>query len=249
VLEEEGFGMVDIAICDDEEYFRIREKNLIIEYMEKRNIPYQIAMFSSGKELLERFDLAPKYSIIFLDVNMEVMDGLETARRIRTISKDVHLIFVTAFITYALEGYKVDAVRYILKDDACLEQSMTECLDAVLHKINNRKEKKLFTFQDGEMELALDNIMYVESNLHKLYFHLLWKDSGKFCMYEKLDAMENLLKPYHFCRIHKSYLVNLKYIDRMERYWLTLSNGRQLNIAKVRYPQVKSEFISYWGEV
>ena len=107
--------MLSIAICDDEEYFRITEKQLILKYMAGKNCECMIDMYESGKELLALKSAISQYHIIFLDVNMEEIDGIETAKEIRKITKDVFIVFVTAFITYALEGYKVDAVRYLIK--------------------------------------------------------------------------------------------------------------------------------------
>ena len=118
--------MIHIAVCDDEEYFRLREKKLVGEYMEKRKYSYTIDTYSSGKEMLDAANVPLQYDIIFLDINMEELDGLETARRIREISAKVSIVFVTAYITYALDGYKVNAVRYLLKEDHCLENAMKE---------------------------------------------------------------------------------------------------------------------------
>ena len=95
--------MIHIAVCDDEEYFRLREKKLVGEYMEKRKYSYTIDTYSSGKEMLDAANMPLQYDIIFLDINMEELDGLETARRIREISAKVSIVFVTAYITYALD--------------------------------------------------------------------------------------------------------------------------------------------------
>ncbi len=127
--------MLSIAICDDEEYFRITEKQLILKYMAGKNCECMIDMYESGKELLALKSAISQYHIIFLDVNMEEIDGIETAKEIRKITKDVFIVFVTAFITYALEGYKVDAVRYLIKDHESLEKAMTECMDTILEKM------------------------------------------------------------------------------------------------------------------
>ena len=86
--------MIHIAVCDDEEYFRLREKKLVGEYMEKRKYSYTIDTYSSGKEMLDAANMPLQYDIIFLDINMEELDGLETARRIREISAKVSIVFV-----------------------------------------------------------------------------------------------------------------------------------------------------------
>lgn len=240
--------MIHIAICDDEEYFQEKEKNIIIRYIKERNIACEIDMFSSGKELLNKNDYLKKYSILFLDVNMEELDGLQTAKQIRTLTDGVYIVFVTAYVAYALEGYKVDAIRYIVKDDECLENTIAECLDTIFQRMNCIKESRKFEFREGTKEILLEQILFVESNLHKLTFHFFDKDV-QYTMYERLDAIAEVLEDYHFCRVHKSYLVNLRYVEMIERYQLQLYNGLKINIAKPRYPEVKNKFISYKGDI
>lgn len=239
--------MYYIAICDDEEYFLCKEKALIAHYMQKNKHQCEIDIFSSGKELLEQGNNLAEYDMIFLDVCMNEMDGIETAKRIRNLTKNVYIAFVTAFVDYSLEGYKVDATRYILKDKDCLEKTMTECLDTILFKMNYTSEKKVFEFQEGSIQIFLDDILYIESKLHKLIFHIYKNEYLDYNMYEKLDIIDEMLNEFGFCRIHKSYLVNLKYINDIERYRVKLYNNRYLNIAKPRYQEVKKEFIVYIG--
>lgn len=241
--------MLSIAICDDEEYFRMREKQLILRYMTERDCKCTIDMFESGIKLLQVKESLSQYDIIFLDVNMEEMDGIETARKIRKIAGDVYIVFVTAFITYAPEGYKVNAMRYLLKDDESLENAINECLETILQKMLFEIDKMVFEFQEGKKRICLEDIVYIESNLHKLVFYMSGEDTVKYTIYTKLDDMDELLKDKGFCRIHKSYLVNLKYIESMERYKAILSGGQTLAISKARYLDTREEFAYYRGEV
>lgn len=248
-IRRQDKDMLRVAICDDEEYFRIREKTLISQYMEKHKYEYQTDVFSSGKELLYTGESPSKYDVIFLDVNMDEIDGIEIAKKIRELTNEVFLVFITGFVTYALEGYKVDAIRYILKDDDCLEKTIAECMDAILLRMNYVEEKELFVFKEGQKEISIDDIQYIESNLHRLIFHMKGADASQYNMYEKLDVIEKRLEAYQFCRIHKSYLVNLKYMNKIERYQVELSDGVVLNIAKPRYPEVRKQYISYRGDL
>ena len=161
-------------------------------------------------------------------MNMEEIDGIETAKEIRKISKDVFIVFVTAFITYALEGYKVDAVRYLIKDHESLEKAMTECMDTILDKMDYEENEMTFDFQEGKITISLENILYIESNLHRLVFYMVGEDAVHYTIYMKLDDIAELLPNKDFCRIHKSYLVNLKYVESVERYRAVLSNGKVL---------------------
>lgn len=240
--------MINIAICDDEEYFQKREKLLITEIMDKYGHEYNIDIFSAGKELIAAV-VKVEYNIVFIDINMAEIDGIETAKKIRSLSNDVYIVFVTGFLSYALEGYKVEAVRYILKDDDYLEKTFYECVEAILKKMNYEQKKEKFLFKEGTKEIAVDDIEYIESNLHKLTFYINNITPIKYNMYEKLDVIESKLESYNFIRIHKSYLVNLKYIDMIERYQTRLKNETVLNIAKPRYPEVRKKYLSYKGDL
>ena len=127
--------MLKIAVCDDEIVFGKNVLEYIEQYMEKRQIPYKIQFFDSGKKFVALKEKMQEYAIVFLDINMEEMNGIETAKCMRAYCPDTFLVFVTAFIHYTLEGYKVEAIRYILKDMATFEQSMQECLDTILKKM------------------------------------------------------------------------------------------------------------------
>ena len=241
--------MVHIAVCDDEEYFRLREEKLVGEYMEKRKYGYTVDTYSSGKEMLDRAEIPLQYDIIFLDINMEELDGLETARRIRQISAGVSIVFVTAYITYALEGYKVNAVRYLLKEERCLEYAMKECLDTIIGQIDAQKMKYEIYFQNGRKSVPAEDILYVESRLHKVLFFVMENGIKEYCKYERLDCVEQELGPHGFFRIHQSFLVNIRYVQNVERYAAMLENGITLSISKRYYKDVERAYIMRKGEL
>lgn len=107
--------MFRIAICDDESHFRKRIREILIDYLNKKGILYEIDEFESGKDFINLGIEIVKYKIVFMDINMDELDGMETAQKIQDVSNDIFIVFVTAFVNYAIEGYRVDAVRYILK--------------------------------------------------------------------------------------------------------------------------------------
>lgn len=242
--------MLKIAICDDEKYFLEYEEKLISDYMKACGKDYQIMAFTSGEDLLNAMDGIRNFDIIFLDIGMDKLNGIETAKRIRRITEDVYLVFVTVYVTFALQGYEVRAIRYIVKDNKFFHLAMKECMDAIIQEMNYIEKKQSFKFKEGNIELALGNIIYIESTAHKLYFRVV-RDSDLvvYTMYEKLDTIESEILDDCFCRIHKSYLVNLKYVKRIERYMLELRNGTYLNISQSRYKEVNEAFINYSGMI
>ncbi len=145
--------MLRIAICDDEKYYRRYIEKHVSKYMRKLKLNYEIDIYSSGKAFAELGIEMSRYNIIFLDINMNEMDGIEIAQQIRTYSKGTYIVFVTAFISYALEGYKVNAVRYLLKDSENFEISLSECIDAILEKMDYEIIRIHFTFIEAKGDI------------------------------------------------------------------------------------------------
>ena len=248
--------MINVAVCDDEKPFLVMLKKYIENFFVKRNIEYTIECYTSGKNLISQGMVKAQFNIVFLDINMAEIDGIEIAKEIRKYSSEVFIVFVTAYVKYSLEGYKVDAIRYILKNNENLEESIGECLNTIIQKMNYSVPIKHFIFKECEKDVNIERIIYVESNLHKLIFHILEDSLKKYTMYETLNNLEQELSDYLFIRTHQSQLVNLKYItglnDHSEKMQgartVVLSSGEELVVPKSRYKTVKKAFVEYRGE-
>ncbi len=235
--------MLQIAICDDELFFREKIQKLLAEYLEKRELPYELHSFLSGEAFLQQCENHVKFDIVFLDISMEEIDGIQTAKRIRSFHSDTYIVFVTAFMDYALEGYKVNAVRYLMKDT--LDLAIEECMTAILQKM--QVAQVTFPFPEGEKKLYTDNILYVESRGHKAIFHYMEEGAVTYQIYDKLDNVERKLEGCHFLRIHKSFLVNMKHIRKVCNYAAYLDTGEELPIPRLRFQTVKEAFVDYKG--
>ena len=220
-----------------------------MQYLEERHIDFEIELFSSGREFVELGVEMLQYQIIFLDINMKQMDGIETAKNVRAYTEESFVIFVTAYIDYSLEGYQVGASRYILKNNLNFREQIYECMDAITKKMKCFLTRKIFRFQEGEKKIRIENILYIESKLHKLEFNILEHGLATYTMYGTLNELENELEEYPFLRIHQSFLVNLKYIKCVTGYKVVLSNGQELTVPRARYKTVKDTFIAYKGEL
>ncbi|MBQ6886754.1 MAG: response regulator transcription factor [Lachnospiraceae bacterium] len=241
--------MFRIAICEDESSFREELKKIISECMLKKGLVFKIDTYSSGEKFIALGIEMIQYSIIFLDINMNEVDGIMTAKKIREVSKEAFIIFVTAYVNYTLEGYKVDAIRYLLKGGNNFKSAIDECINAIIEKMNYTIVTKKFNFNEGVRKIALERVLYIESRLHKLEFHVMEEVMKIYTMYETLNNLDNELQDTDFVRIHQSYLVNLKYLMSVARYKAVLTNGTELVIPKARYKYVKEKFIAYRGEV
>ena len=235
--------MLQIAICDDEQFYREKIRYLLEGYLQEKRLQYTLHSFLSGEAFLEQCENNVRFDIVFLDISMEEVDGIQTAKRIRSFHSDTCIVFVTAFIDYALEGYKVDAVRYLMKDT--LELALGECMNAILQKM--QVARVTFSFLEGERRLYTDNILYVESKGHKSIFHYMESELVRYHIYDKLDSVEKRLEGHGFLRIHKSYLVNMKHIRRISNYIVYLDTGEELPVPRLRFQAVKEAFVAYKG--
>ncbi len=241
--------MFRIAICDDEKYFQEYIQGILMDYQKEKGILYEINAFGSGKAFLESEIGAIHYKIVFLDIRMDELDGILTAQKIRKRSRDIFIVFVTAFVNYSLEGYKVDAVRFILKDNETLPAAIYECMDAIFEKINYNAVWKEFSFTEGRKKICLDQIFYIESRLHKLVFHMIGDDFWECTLYDTLNKIEKEFAETGFLRIHQSYLVNMKYVVAIQRHHALMDFNTILEIPKSRYKYAKEMFCAYKGEI
>lgn len=242
--------MFRIAICDDEDYFRRDLQELVSTYMTDQDYTFQIDTFSSGEDFMSIGIEMMNYTIVFLDINMNEVNGVTVAKEIRKISRNTFIVFVTAYVDYALEGYKIDVIRYLLKDNSSIRNAIRECMDAIVEKMDYVVVKKEFTFHEGGSKaVSLERLLYIESKLHKLEFHIMEDSLKTYTMYATLNEIEKDLKNKGFIRVHQSFLVNLKYIKDVIRYKVLLANGIELAIPKARYKDVKDTFITYQGEL
>ena len=232
-----------IAVCDDEPYARKRIQGLLESCLDRRAISYRITLYSSGKEFLGQRENLTGFDVVFLDINMEELDGIQTARQIRSLHSDTVLVFITSYIHYALEGYGVNAVRYLLKET--LDTALEECVDAILERM--RISCVTFSFLQGEKKLYTDHLLYVESKGHKSIFYYLENGRGIYEIYEKLDRIEEKLEGFGFLRAHKSYLVNGRHIRQICNYRILLDTGEEIPVPRSRYQQVKEAFAAYKG--
>lgn len=237
--------MIHIAVCDNDHCFCRRLERYVSNYMIQSDIPYHVDTFHTGEKFVDLGIELSAYTIVFLDVKMNRQNGIMIARKIREISKEIFIVFVTADVNYVLEGYKVGAVRYILKDTANLQNEIDECMSAIIEKINYKIIRKTYKFSEGTKEISLNRLLYIESRLHKLEFHIVEDGMKVYTMYEVLNNLASELEESGFVRIHQSYLVNLKHIKSIERYKAVLDNGVVLMIPKARYAEVKNKFAEY----
>lgn len=234
---------MNIIICDDSQKDRGILIELLQNYAQERNECFEITEYDSGLRLSEDEASLQKCQLVFLDINMEDMDGLKTAMKIKEKYPKIPVVLVTAYMNYALDGYKVKASRFLLKDN--LAETIGECMDDLIAEIKKNSRILEFPFVEGTIRLHADDIIYIETARHK---NIFYTEKGCYSIYRKLDELETELKDMGFVRIYLSFLVNMRYIAKIRSYILTLTTGKEISVPKSRYAQVKRQYMLFKGE-
>ena len=233
---------MNIIICDDCKEDRIFLGRLLREYEKSKSEQFNIMEYASGMRIFEDQDVLSSSQIVFLDINIEEQDGLKTARKIKELYPDIYIVLVTAYMSYSLEGYKVKASRFLLKDD--LEHTIGECMDSLMEELHKKDCYVEFSFVEGQIRLQTDDIIYIETAKHKNVFYT---KKQAYTIYKKMDELEEELGCFGFARVHQSFLVNMRYIEKISSYVLLLINGKEISVPKSRYQDVKRAFALYKG--
>lgn len=233
-----SINMLWIAVCDDEitECNRIAKK--IREMLTEMKVPCEVRQFYSGRELLQSSE---SFDMIFLDIIMGGLDGMRTAQIVREKAYDKLLVFMSASREYVFDAYDVEAFQYLLKPIA--DQKLRRVLQKAVHKTKERSQVFIIISRDRQnKKLFLDEIYYFEIRGRLIDVH---GTDGVFSYYGQIGALEKELQNKGFFRCHKSYLVNLKYVDVYNRQEIVLDNGERIAIAKRRYEEFCGEILKY----
>lgn len=195
-----------VALVDDEAPERARLAEYLTKYGEENDQQFQIREFPSGDQLLENY--RPIYDILIFDIDMPGLSGMETARRVRHQDPDVVILFVTNIAQYAINGYEVEAVDYIIKPIGYYDFSM-KFRRAVRHAARRSGNSIVLDTAEGQRRVLISQLRYVEVQSHYLIFHA----EREYRVRGRMADCEQQLLSYGFCRIHKSYLINLRHLS------------------------------------
>lgn len=232
-----------ICLVDDD-FTHLEFLNVLIgKWAGSNNIYMDINFYHSAEEMLfETGDSFP-YDLIILDIQMDNMSGIELAKRIRKTDKDVTIAFVSGMADYVFEGYEVQAIRYILKP--VNEEKVFELLDFVLDNTTKASRYLIVSVSGENKRINYDDILYVESMGHYVVFHL---DDREYDYKYNISDLCLELPESDFIRTHRSYIVNLKYVESITRVECHLSNNIVLPLSRNSYKEVNQKFIEYHRE-
>lgn len=230
--------MLAIAVCDDEILECLNISAKIRTLAEELKIPCTIGQFYSGRELLKSLG---QFDLIFLDILMNEMDGMETARRCRELAFKKMLVFLSSSRRYVFDAYDVEAFHYLVKpvEDEKLKQVLRRAAE---RETESSREYIVASRERQRRKLFLDQILYFEVKGRQVDVH---EKNGIFTFYGQMGDLERQLEGKGFFRCHKSYLVNLRYVEVYNRQEVILDNKEKIIIAKRRYEAFCQEILSY----
>ena len=221
---------MNVAIVDDELEMRQTLVDYIGRFGEESGIELETVTFESGEQFLKNYKLI--FDIIIFDIDMPGINGIDTARKLREMDSNVTIIFVTNIAQYAINGYEVDAVDYILKPVSYYDFSMK--FHRTVAKAAQKKERTI------KIEIA-EALIYVEVLSHYLYFHTTKRD---YRSRGNISEIEKELEKYNFVRIHRSYIVNLKYVSKVLSKEVTVGE-HVLPVSRNYKEKLKDEYLKY----
>ena len=235
--------MIKIAFCDDDMEVLHQTNELLDRYRVERNEDITYVAFQSPFELLTEIEKGIRPDILFLDVVMPGQNGMDVAKEIRQYDTNMKIIFLTSSPEFAVESYSVGAYFYQLKP--IWEESFFRLMDAVLAGCEKKKKNSLILrSKDGITRIDLQQLEYCEVLGRKLLFHL--EDGAVLESAGSLDDLAGQLMQYsNFFRPHRSFLVNMEYIQNISSRSIKMVNDAEIPIPHGKCSEIKNTYMEY----
>ena len=234
--------MIRIALVEDDPAYAEQLLSYLKEYEKESKERISVQTFSDGEDIVTEY--RADYDIILMDVEMKFMDGMSAAEEIRKVDTEVVIIFITNMAQYAIRGYAVDALDYVLKPVSYF--AFSQRLSRAIGRMKKRETKMIMvSMKGGTVRINIANIYYIESQGHTLILHTILGD------YETtgtMKEMEEKLADMNFCRGNKGYLINLAHVDGITD-GCAMVKGERLVLSRARKKEFMEELTKYWGEV
>ncbi len=239
--------MLQIAVCDDNVDELSNMVHLIILYKASKNFSCEYAVFPNGFDLISNLEKGKRFDIYCLDIIMPGFTGIEVAKEIRGFDKIAPILFFTSSPEYALESYSVKAINYVLKPIS--KEKLFCTFDEMLEQIKAEKEEDAFIVKSNEgiQKILLSNLVFAEVIGRNVLYHLR---SGKVieCTESFSSVCDNLMKYGCFIKPHRSYLVNMQYVDTIKNHQILLQTLSSVPVAQGKAREVKQQYLNYQME-
>lgn len=232
--------MIRIAIVEDDSIYQKQLNTYIGDYERASGESFQVTNFVDGLDIAEDYNAS--FDIIFLDVKMKHLDGMQTAKKIREYDRNVIIIFITNMAEFAIQGYQVEAMDYVLKPINYF--AFSQELQKAVKKVKEKSTFFLHIVKESSMiRLDAATISYIESQGHNVVFHT--KDE-EIVSRDSLKNLEKKLQGRHFSRCNSCYLVNLAHVERVDKNLVTVA-GEELQISRPKKKSFMEDLAQFIG--
>ena len=231
-----------IAICEDNREHADILKEMVRHWAAQENIEVDIGYYPSAEQFYFNMQESTHYDLAFLDIQLENMNGLQLAKLIRRHDSTMILVFTTGETGYVLNGYEVSAFRYLLKP--LKERDIKDTLTKANRLMETtKKEAVVIDCGDVSRRILKNDIQYIEVDNHHIILHL--KDET-IRFKAKLKDFEPQFKEPQFCKCHRSYIVNLHYVNKISRDGLSINDEKTLPISRGRWDAINRCYLAYY---
>lgn len=239
--------MLNILICDDDSVMLNTMYSIVEDTLKEHDKKARIHNYSNAESISEQILAGCDIALLDIDIDGSSYNGMDIARKLRTLRSDTVIVFVTNFIEYAPEGYEVQAFRYVLKRN--VDTELKNILPLAFKQLN---KETLPVQMNGEIiNILLDDILYLEVQQHNVTVvtnkNTSEREPKTYNFYASLSDLEIRLEPHGFLRIHKSYLVNMKHLKRFQCREAMLDNGMVLRVGEKSYSENKQKYLLWKG--
>lgn len=238
--------MLQIAICDDNIDELSNMIQLINQYRSSKHLNCEYAVFQNGFDLISTLEKGKRFDLYCLDIIMPAFTGIEVAKEIRDFDKNAPILFFTSSSEFALESYSVKAINYVLKPIS--KEKLFFTFDDVLDRIKIKEENAIIVkSNEGIQKILIPNLVFAEIIGRNVFYHLL---SSKVieCTDSFASVCNNLLKYGCFIKTHRSYIVNMQYVDTIENHLVTLQTLSSVPVAQGKAREIKQKYLAFQME-
>ena len=231
---------LQIAICDDLEEERVILSRMLRNYARRQGLSLQVHFFVSGEELLQSVRRANACQVLFLDIYMPGISGVETARRLRAAGYGASIVFATTSTDHGVDSFEVRASDYLVKPfrQEEVDRALDWCLEHMPEPL-----RSLSVYAEGEIqEFPLASVLYIEVLGHQSHIHNLRQTV---VVRKSLDDLERAVDSPDFFRCHRSFLVNLGHVERIESSDFLMSDGARIPISSANLPRARDTFLDW----
>ena len=203
--------MYHIAVVEDEKICSVQMQQFLGQYQEENSVRFKVSVFEAAAQILDQYE--PVYDMILMDIDMPGINGMDAAQKIRQTDQDVVIVFITNIASFAIRGYEVGAMDFVVKPITYYNFS-TRLTRALKRSRSREPRQMILTLADGVRKLEVSRIYYVEVQNRMLHYYT---QEGEFVVRGTMQSVQQMLEAYSFAKCNHWYMVNLRHVSEVKK--------------------------------